>query len=119
MRTRQYLALTVAFASATVSGAALAQSAHPLSYGDVPVERVVRYGDLDLSSDSGARRLAGRIRLAAEIACTGAVADIHPSSGPRGCVKTAIERSAATVNNRLVDAHLGLARDGVAFARNR
>ena len=118
MHSRQHLALAAACAVATASGLARAETARSLAYGGVPVEQVVRYGDLDLASDAGARRLADRIRLAAEIACTGAVADIHPGSGPEGCVKTAIGRSAAAVNNRMVDAHLGLARDG-AYARNR
>lgn len=89
-----------AFAS---DGGALTVSAPPRSVYDN--SQVVNYGDLDLSSEAGAKTLLARIERAAKHACV----DYPRSSMDRStnfdaCVKNAVGRAVASLNNPVVTA---------------
>jgi len=119
MHSTHSLALAAALSCAALSSAAHAQIIGPSAYGSEPVHQVVRFGDLDLKTNAGAKRLAFRIRVAAQSVCDGAIANVRFGTGFDGCVKTAIVQAAAKVNSPMLDAELGLSWDGAVYARNR
>jgi UrcA family protein len=61
--------ILVSFALAGVFASPLSALASMISKLDEPVSRVVRYGDLDLSRDSGVATLYSRINSAARAVC--------------------------------------------------
>jgi UrcA family protein len=113
------LALAAALGCAVLSSAADAQIIGPSAYGSEAAHQTVRFGDLDLTTDAGAKRLAFRIRVAAQTVCDGAIANVRFGTGFDGCVKTAIQQAAAQLKNPMLDAQLGLTPDGAVYARNR
>jgi UrcA family protein len=117
MHTRHSFAAAAALAVAALSGAAQAQTVGPSDLESAPVHQVVRFGDLDLATDAGAQRLAFRIHVAAQAVCGGDNDLIRFSTGFEGCVRTAIARAAAGLNNSMVTAALGLTANGPELAR--
>ena len=58
-----------------------------------PMNQAIRYDDLDLRTDAGARELAGRIRWASGEVCARAVG--RWNSAYAGCVQRSIDSAAA------------------------
>lgn len=81
-----------------------------------PLQRAVRYGDLNLSHEADARVLYGRIRAAAKAVCP----DIEERSiaaqmKQRACVRGAVENAVERVSSPLLSAlHEGQADTRVA-----
>ena len=75
-------------------------SAHAeLAQGETP-QAIVRYGDLDLSTESGAQRLYERISAAAETVCPAADArELKRAQLARACQAETIERAVSAVGN--------------------
>ncbi len=84
------------FASAFV----LTMSSLPAAAADsiVTKSQVVRFGDLNLGSDEGARTLYGRITLAARRVCSEADDSRLGNSDYRKCVKKAVDDAVAQVD---------------------
>ena len=91
----------VASLSGAVSGTALADDS------DAPARtKVVRFGDLNLSSEEGVQKLYDRIRYAASIVCS----ETGPSSARpyttafQKCKEQAINTAVAKMNNKVLTA---------------
>lgn len=94
----------------TASGAlsfAQPAAANTRTSGDVAA-RTVRFGDLDLTQERGAKELLSRVHIAARQVCMGSYEvwanyiSIDPAY--RNCVKTASARAVAALNNPNVTA---------------
>ena len=84
------------FASAFV----LTMSSLPAAASDAMATKsqVVRFGDLNLANDEGARTLYGRITLAARRVCAGADEGLFGKSEYRKCIKKAVDDAVAQVD---------------------
>jgi len=88
------LALTVAAGAGTIATASAATPG-----ADVP-SAVVRYGDLNLSTEQGAKTLYRRIALVARQVCPdGESRDLESLNRARTCQREAIERAVHAVHN--------------------
>jgi len=83
-------------------------------FGDAVPTRIVKFGDLNLSSDDGAAVLYRRIKGAAKAVCE--LSDVRPldaMTAGRRCTDEAIERAVVQVNapllTRFIDAKTGMA----------
>jgi UrcA family protein len=108
--------IAAAVCLALPSSAAWAQALKPFPQDATLNSRAIRVSDLDPTSAAGARRLANRIRAAAQDVCEGGVlASATPSF--HHCVEDAIARAAAMSDAPLVNAALGLSRPPSPMAR--
>lgn len=88
----------------------LATAAQPgernaVALGDDAPAKVVRYGDLNLTTDGGARVLLERIQLAADTVCPAADnRDLGRFMAHRRCVRLAIAQAVQQVGNARVAA---------------
>ena len=100
-------AFTTLFLFATF-GIAFAQetSAKPVDPEAITYSRTVRYSDLDLSTEAGAKALLTRIRRAANLVCNGNDwrAPMTRSYGFRSCVQAAQSKAVADVGSPMVTA---------------
>ena len=88
---------------AALLAGSLAVTAHATSSTQDTHQRIVRFGDLDLSKKSDAKRLRMRIRIAAQEVCSGpqGISEILYSNAMRVCAKAASERAIKEVNTRV------------------
>jgi UrcA family protein len=87
------LALLAAMAAAPLADARAA---------DKPETRIVRYGDLDLTTPHGAHVLYARIREAARSVCGEIPYDLFPSPEFKACVNKAIDSAVADVDRPIL-----------------
>lgn len=76
-------------------------AADPLDKPTAPVSAPISYGDLDLSTDTGARTLLSRITIAARSACGGVShSPLLPREGAnhRECVSEAVDAAVARID---------------------
>ena len=93
------------FAAAALAAPALAD---PTGFGETHwVSRTVHLADVDLQTTDGAKVAAWRIRRAADDLCGGASTLTRQSSDFPVCMRGAIDRALATLNEPLVSAALG------------
>ena len=95
------------------SAARCATTAATPSSPDVPAA-IVRFGDLNLGTEAGARTLYHRIASVARQVCPDAEArDLSRKVRAQACQKEAIERAVRAVNSpRLATAHAAATRQG-------
>jgi UrcA family protein len=112
LRTKLYAALCVLFGSAAVGTPwTSAQASEP-----PPPSKVVKFADLDIQTEAGAKILYHRIRLAAEKVCEPVFRDAALSAAVPHCVNTAIDNAVKKVNApyltalRFGDSNVRLAR---------
>jgi UrcA family protein len=92
---------------ATTFGLAFAHqvAAEPMSHGTT-LSKTVRYSDLDISSEAGARSLLSRIRRAANYVCSGGdwVIQMNRGAAFQACVQRSSSRAVAELGNPVVTA---------------
>jgi len=103
MKPLQVLCSLGLFASATLFLSSHAIAADP----NAPPQRIVKFGDLNLDHPDGVKALYGRLSTAANAVCHASTADvIHTGTrGLRNCVRQAMARAVADVNNRNLTAY--------------
>ena len=116
MHIRHTIAMAAALAIAALSGVAQAQTVGPLAYGSPIARQIVRFGDLDPSTEAGAKRLAFRIRIAAQAVCGGDDLKVRFGAGFERCVSASLQQAAGDLNNSMVSGALGLTPSGMAYA---
>jgi UrcA family protein len=89
------------------AGAALAGTGAQATAFDRPQTRIVRYGDLDLSTDRGIQTLYRRIEIAARAVCGEAERpdSLVPAAGFRRCIAEAIDSAVAKVSQPALTAY--------------
>ena len=113
-----YGAMTAALFSLAISGVAAAQPYAPDSGSGFAISpdidsRMVRIGPRDLTSPEGARRLALRMRSAAEEVCDGENVLTRSSMAFHDCVQDAVTRAATVLDApRLTAAVMALGLEG-------
>ena len=108
--------LASALGLAAIAGAAHAQT-FPSDSWDPPAHRTVRSSDLNLATAEGARRMAFRIRVAAQDLCQMNLPEVRTGSGFQVCVARAIDRAATDLDAPLVTAALGVQASPGALVR--
>jgi len=95
----------VALTAAVTFGVINPASANVSSPGEV-MSRTVKYGDLNLNNEEGARSLLRRIRTASRYVCTGGDAhwsgSLNTSRAYRTCVRQAQDGAVAQIKSPLV-----------------
>jgi UrcA family protein len=86
------LALTACLGTLSIASAATPEGNAPMT--------TVRYGDLNLSTDAGAKALYSRISMAARQVCPGVDSrELSQAAAARACQRAAIERAVHSVNS--------------------
>jgi UrcA family protein len=95
--------LTTLSAAAVLTTAANAQALPAADHPDV-LSRIVFIGDLNLSSEAGARAALQRIEVAASTVCGDQpeLRLLDRNTRYQTCVRTAIDQAVATLNNPLM-----------------
>ena len=81
-------------------------SAKPVSTDGITYSRTVRFSDLDVSTEAGAKALLSRIRRAANAVCSGDEWRAYMNRGPsfRACVHQASNKAVSDVGSPMVTA---------------
>jgi UrcA family protein len=108
--------LASALALATIGGAVHAQPSAD-SWRWTPVSQTVRYGDLNLATSEGARRMAFRIRVAAQSVCGGDYSVVRTGTGFDECVSSTVEQAAMKLDAPLVTEALDATSSHSVLAR--
>ena len=107
-RTATALAIGLSLAAAV---GAHAQTYPALDLGGAVRSRTVHFGDLDVSTKSGAQELASRIRRAANDVCGGDDSLMRADDDFLPCVRQAIDRAATKLDiaslNEALGRHVG------------
>ena len=112
----------VVFASLAMMAAGAACADHPVRQASVAGEQLsvtVRYGDLDLGGDEGARVLYSRLRAAANQVCDPLDSrDLYLQAARRACYRNALDNAVLRLGNARVAAlHSGDDRGPVPVAQ--
>lgn len=100
--------IATALSLALTSTAAWAQPSAPFHRDPALNSRAIRVSDLDLTSVAGARRLANRIKAAAQDVCESDSVLANATPAFHHCIEDTIAQAAARVDSPLVNAALGL-----------
>ena len=114
--------MSIKLLSASAFAIAVSMATVP-AFADVTIteERsvTVRYGDLDLSTSTGAHELLARIARAARIACSSSSReDLSDLRYENTCVSDAIDQAVADVGSPLLAEARGTTLAGSSVARN-
>ncbi len=96
--------LCLALCAAAMTGPVV--SADPVGAPDL-ISRTVRFGDIDLQTQAGAKVAARRIHIAADYVCGGDQLLWRQASDFQSCRNEAIDRALASLQAPLVSAALG------------
>jgi UrcA family protein len=96
-------ALVAAFASLAIAAGAHAQTVQSIDVnGDSVVRETVKFGDLDVATSAGVKRLAFRIRLAADDVCGGVSPLAQTGVDFQACVDRSVDRAATRLGMPMV-----------------
>ena len=107
------IALAPAFALALSIGSVVRAQTDD---GAQAVARKVHFADLDIATDSGAQRLAFRIRVTAQGLCAGDLPVERLGADFPACVRRSTVRAAADLGSSKVAVALGVSQEALALA---